>query len=189
MKRIAFAAIVAAIVVPLAVSCGKKKDLGAQLEEVCRYIPDHGLAKGAEKYLTESYYNAYSEAFDAPTGAFGYIDGNEWLYYLVSGNGDAGAPVFKIEDMDRTEPERIDASVSIVGDSEKHRAVFLLENGRWRLDDWDNSKALCREYVKTMRASYADGSIEKSLLADPETAPNAEQFRQELEAFYAKYGK
>ena len=189
MKRITLAAIVAALIVPLAVSCGKKKDLNAELEAVCKYIPDHGLKDGAAKYLTESYLNAYSEAFDAPTGAYGYIDGNEWLYYLVSGNGDAGAPVFKIENMDRTEPDRIDAIVSIAGDSEQHSAVFLLQDGKWRLDDWDNSKSLCREYVKTMRASYADGSIEQSLLADPETAPNAEQFRRELEAFYAKYGK
>ena len=70
------------------------------LEALCKFIPDHGLKVEARKYLTEDYFNAYSEAFEAPTGSYGEIGEGEWLFYFVSGNGD-GQPVFAVKDFQR----------------------------------------------------------------------------------------
>ena len=183
MKRLTTLALIATI----ALTACNSSDSRQTFESLCKYIPDHGLADDAQVHLTESYYNAYAEAFDAPTGAYGSIGDEEWLYYFVSGNGD-GEPVFKVISME-PDGDKMNVSIEIQGEPEIHEAVFVKEGGEWKLDDWDGTKALCQEYVKMMRSSYAAGTIEQSLAEDPDTAPYLDDFRKELNAFYDKYGK
>lgn len=170
----------------LTASCGPKVDRH-YLEALCKFIPDHGLKVDARKYLTEDYFNAYSEAFEAPTGDYGTIGDNEWLFYFVSGNGD-GQPSFAVKDFKR-DGGRIEADVEILGDPDLHKAIFVKEGGQWKVADWDGTKSQCVEYIKDMRRKYADGTIEREMQQDSTLTPYLDDFKKELESFYSIYGK
>ena len=185
MKRLTFISIAAVMLVVTGCSSAPDKHY---LEALCKFIPDHGLKVEARQYLTESYFNAYAEAFDAPTGSYGEIGDNEVLFYFVSGNGD-GMPVFKVDKVKRDGKGRLRAAVTIEGDPDPHTAIFVKDGDQWKVDDWDDTKAQCLEYIKTMRGQYADGTIEKRLQNDPDMAPYLDDFKQELKSFYDIYGE
>lgn len=182
MKRL-FAAIAAILMFS---ACSPKVDKH-YLEALCKFIPDHGMRVEAKQYLTEDYFNAYSEAFEAPTGSYGEIGEGEWLFYFVSGNG-GGQPVFAVKDFQR-DGGRIEADVEIVGDPDPHKAIFVKEGGQWKVADWDSTKTQCVEYIKDMRQKYADGTIERQMQQDSTLAPYLDDFKKELESFYSIYGK
>ena len=179
--------IIMALVATLALTACNTTDNKKTFEALCKYIPDHGLAADAKEHLTGEYYNAYAEAFDAPTGAYGYIGDDEWLYYFVSGNGDS-KPVFKVTSME-PDGDNMNVAIEIEGSPEMHEAIFVKDGRNWKLDDWDGTKALCLEYIKMMRQNYADGTIEQMIAEDPEMAMYLDDFREKLQAFYDKYGK
>lgn len=185
MKRLTFISIAAVILMATACSPAPDKHY---LEKLCNFIPDHGLKVEARKYLTESYFNAYAEAYEAPTGAYGEIGDNEWLFYFVSGNGD-GIPVFKVNDVKRGNKDTLIATVEIIGDPDPHQAVFVKDGDQWKIDDWDGTKAQCVNYIKTMREQYAAGTIEQRLQSDPDMAPYLDDFKKELNSFYEIYGE
>ena len=60
--------LIAALALPYLIAlggCGSKEHKNI-VEAMCEYVPDHGLRDDAEWHLTPSYFNAYSEAWDAP---------------------------------------------------------------------------------------------------------------------------
>jgi hypothetical protein len=184
MKRITFITIAALMMVLTGCKSAPDKHY---LEALCKFIPDHGLKVEARQYLTEDYFNAYSEAFEAPTGSYGEIGEGEWLFYFVSGNG-GGQPVFEVKDFQR-DGDRIEADVEIVGDPDPHKAVFVKDGGQWKVADWDSTKTQCVEYIRDMRQKYADGTIERQMQQDSTLAPYLDDFKKELESFYSIYGK
>lgn len=128
-----------------------------QIENLCRFIPDHGLSDRAEYYLTPSYYDLYKRCFDLPKNPDDLGDG-EFLYYFVSGNG-GGTPVFAMEDITFIDNENAEARISVaedfseygggIGESRTGILKLVLQDGFWKIDDWDGTRTLCEEYLKS----------------------------------------
>jgi peptide deformylase len=128
-----------------------------QIENLCRFIPDHGLSDRAEYYLTPSYYDLYKRCFDLPKDPDDLGDG-EFLYYFVSGNG-GGTPVFAMEDITFIDNENAEARISVaedfseygggIGESRTGILKLVLQDGFWKIDDWDGTRTLCEEYLKS----------------------------------------
>ncbi len=128
-----------------------------QIENLCRFIPDHGLIDRAEYYLTPSYYDLYKRCFDLPKDPDDLGDG-EFLYYFVSGNG-GGTPVFAMEDITFIDNENAEARISVaedfseygggIGESRTGILKLVLQDGFWKIDDWDGTRTLCEEYLKS----------------------------------------
>ena len=126
-----------------------------QIENLCRFIPDHGLSDRAEYYLTPSYFDLYKRCFDLPKDPDDLGDG-EFLYYFVSGNG-GGTPVFAMEDITFIDNENAEARISVAEDFSEYGGIgesrtgilkLVLQDGFWKIDDWDGTRALCEEYLK-----------------------------------------
>ena len=173
-------------------------DTSAALEgaalELCRYIPDHGMAKGSEKHMTKDFYEAVAQAFDAPGGVYGEIGEGEWLLYLVSGNGDS-EPRFEVISAEMSSPKTALATIGITdaldpdGEVRIHEMILALEDGKWKIDDFDSIKQRCRWYVARLRERYSSGEILRSLQEDEFTRDYVEEFTRELDEFYRKWGK
>ena len=128
-----------------------------QIENLCRFIPDHGLSDRAEYYLTPSYYDLYKRCFDLPKDPDDLGDG-EFLYYFVSGNG-GGTPVFAMEDITFIDNENAEARISVaedfseygggIGESRTSILKLVLQDGFWKIDDWDGTRTLCEEYLRS----------------------------------------
>lgn len=128
-----------------------------QIENLCRFIPDHGLSDRAEYYLTPSYYDLYKRCFDLPKDPDDLGDG-EFLYYFVSGNG-GGTPVFAMEDITFIDNENAEARISVaedfseygggIGESRTGILKLVLQDGFWKIDDWDGTRTLCEEYLRS----------------------------------------
>lgn len=190
--------LLAAISITGFVSCSSDSNLEKEVLELCKYIPDHGLREGADKYLTEDYFRAYSEAIDAPTG--GLIGDEEFLYYFVGGQD--GDPIFSFKGITKTE-DNILAEVYVQPgyngvpmegtEQSLHvlKIVTVEENGspRYLLDDFDSTKQQCIDFVKAVRSSYKSGEFEKNLIEYGADADEIDSFRKELEDFYTKYGE
>lgn len=179
------------------------QDLKSEIAEralfLCKYIPDHGIGENAEKFMTEDYYRAYSEAFDAPKYTLGIGD-EEFLYYFVSGNGEA-VPKFSVKnpDVDVDIVDDIHANVRIIveqdyGDpslSSLKKSELLLEkvDGEWVIADFDDTKRKCNEYVKEMRRMYNSDEALENLQEEGADQERIDKYNLELEDFYKKYGK
>ena len=128
-----------------------------QIENLCRFIPDHGLSDRAEYYLTPSYYDLYKRCFDLPKDPDDLGDG-EFLYYFVSGNG-GGTPVFAMEDITFIDNENAEARINVaedfseygggIGESRTGILKLVLQDGFWKIDDWDGTRTLCEEYLRS----------------------------------------
>ncbi|MBQ9711165.1 MAG: hypothetical protein IJV54_02635 [Bacteroidales bacterium] len=162
--------------------------------ELCRYIPDHGMAKGAERHMTKDFYEAVAQAFDAPEGVYGEIGEGEWLLYLVSGNGDS-EPRFEVISAEMSSPKTATATIGVTdsfdpdGEVGIHEMILALEDGKWKIDDFDSIKQRCRWYVARLRERYSSGEILRSLQSSEYTRDYVEEFTRELEEFYRKWGK
>ena len=177
------------------------KDATAELSSVvldlCNYIPDHGISEDAEQYMTKEYFRAVDEAFAAPDGAYGEIGESEWLYYFVTGQ--EGFPVFKVDKVTLTDEGHALADIQVgmkfeeddtAGDYFQNRSVKMVKSGgKWLLDDYEDTKQECRDYVKGLRGKYESGEILKYLQSDEYLKEYIPEFKKSLEAFYKKYGK
>ena len=178
-------------------SCSSDSTLEGEILELCKYIPDHGLKDGADRYLTEDYYRAYAEAFDAPTG--GFIGDEEFLYYFV--NGQEGYPIFSFKKIRKSDngffaevyvQPGLDGS-PLEGTGKTLHVLKLVpakESGnlRYLLDDFDSTKQQCLDYVKSVRSAYKSGEFEKELAENGATAEEIDSFRKDLLDFYSRYG-
>ena len=177
------------------------KDATAELSSValdlCNYIPDHGISEDAEQYMTKEYFRAVDEAFAAPDGAYGEIGESEWLYYFVTGQ--EGFPVFKVEKVTLTGDGHALADIQVgmkfeeddsAGDYFQNRCIKMEKSGdKWLLDDYEDTKQECRDYVKGLREKYESGEIIEYLQGDEYTKKFIPEFKKSLETFYKKYGK
>ena len=195
MKRIL---IFACLLLPFFACNQSKEDLSGRVLELCEYIPDHALNPEAQAFMTPEFYGALAEAFDAPVDDYGGIGDNEWLWYFVTGNDSDGPKygvksVSKIDDYNAkaviTVRETWDGQVSPEVDAAEYEVLLKRVDGKWLLDDFDDKKEACIEYVKDMRAKYASGEIVKYLEADESLSEYVTDFQERVEAFYQKYGK
>ena len=97
----------------LAVACFQpKENLSEVALGLCKYIPDHGPVDGSEAYLTPEFYDAYVAAFDAPVADYGEIGENEWLFYFVTGNGEA-EPAYTVQSVKKVDKTTATAHISV----------------------------------------------------------------------------
>ena len=153
MRNIRTALSVAAIaaIMSTAVSCGDRteKELKATVLEMCKYIPDHGLREDAEGNLTKSYYEAYSGAINSIPEDSGMIGDEEFLYYFVSGQD--GAPEFTVKPVEQKGDSLI-AKITLQ-DNSAHVVRFVKDGERYLLDDFDDTKQQCLDYIKANTTS------------------------------------
>ena len=195
--------ILAAISFFLASSCVSQKHESI-VKAMCEYIPDGSLRDDAEFHMTPSYFRACSEAIDAPSNGFeGPVD-EEFLYYFVQGN-DPSELRFNVRSL-KTKGDSIIAKVTIehvydgveldyVDENDKVvHTVRLVKNsdseiGNYLLDNFDNTKQECLDYIKKMRSQYQTGEIERYFRSEGATSRDINNFRRSVQAFYAKYGR
>jgi len=148
------------LLLPLLACNPSKENLMERTLELCQYIPDHELKPEAKDYMTAEFYQALSDAFNAPVEDTGAIGDEEWLYYFVTGN--AGTePCYEVKSVSQVSKEEA-AAVIIVrqafdgeilpNEDPAEYAVSLKKvDGKWLLDDFDGKKAQCREYVEELK--------------------------------------
>lgn len=170
----------------------------SEVLSLCAYIPDHGITNDAKQYLTNSYFRAYTEAADAPTNPL-YIGDNEFLYYFVSGQD--GEPIFSVKSIEDNgdyatvkvylqegyngvpwSDEKTLHTLKLVRDTENNYT-------RYRIDDWDDTKQQCLDYIRKVRSEYKSGSIERSILREGGSSSDVNEFRKAVSVFYKKYGE
>ena len=152
------AAAIAALMFTLT-SCGNrsKKALETIVLDMCKYIPDHGLREDAKDNLTASYYDAYSGALDAIPYSDGMIGDEEFLYYFVSGQD--GEPVFTVNSVEK-KGDNLLAKITIQ-DNSAHTVKLVKDGGRYLLDDFDDTKQQCLDYIKS-HGKYSGDWAEKT---------------------------
>ena len=175
-----------------------KENLTETVLDLCQYIPDHGLIEGAEEYMTPDFFNAYSCAFEAPVADYGEIGENDWLYYFVTGNGEA-MPAYSVKSVNQTGKETAKAVIAVQQvwgdgiDPDEEVAEYELDlkkiDGKWLLDDFDGKKQECLDYVKDLRERYKTGEIVEYLESQDYTREYVPEFLERLQAFYQKYGE
>ena len=139
--------------------CGNpsKKALDKKVLDMCKYIPDHGLREDAKDNLTASYFDAYSGALDAIPYNDGMIGDEDFLYYFVSGQD--GEPVFTVNSVER-KGDSLLANITIQ-DNSAHTVKLVKEGGRYLLDDFDDTKQQCLDYIRS-HGKYSGDWAEKT---------------------------
>lgn len=159
LTRIILAAAVVAAVSFTASSCGSRadKELKAVVLDMCKYIPDHGLREDAGNNLTQSYFKAYSDALNSVPDNSGMIGDEEFLYYFVSGQD--GEPEFKVKSVEQKGDSLI-AKITLQ-DNTPHVVRLVKEGKRYLLDDFDDTKQQCLDFIKSHR-DYSGEWAEKT---------------------------
>ncbi len=145
--RIILSAVTLATILFAGTSCGggSDKELKAIVLDMCKYIPDHGLRDDAEENLTKSYFDAYSGALNSIPENDGMIGDEEFLYYFVSGQD--GEPEFKVRSVEQKGDSLI-AKITLQ-DNTPHVVKLVKEGGRYLLDDFDDTKQQCLDFIKS----------------------------------------
>ena len=181
------------------ISCGQSKvDLFERTLELCRFIPDHVLKPEAKDAMTPEFFQALSEAYDAPVADYMEIGDNEWLWYFVTGN-DGSEPVYGVKSVSKTAKNKAQALITVrqkaddreEPDAEAKEYEVLLKriDGKWLLDDFDGKKAECHSYVRQVREKYASGEYVKYLESAEDLKEYVPDFQARVKAFYEKYGE
>ena len=145
--RTILSAVTLATILFAGTSCGggSDKELKAIVLDMCKYIPDHGLRDDAEENLTESYFDAYSGALNSIPENDGMIGDEEFLYYFVSGQD--GEPEFRVKSVEQKGDSLI-AKITLQ-DNTTHIVKLIKEGGRYLLDDFDDTKLQCLDFIKS----------------------------------------
>ena len=194
MKRFLF---LACLLFPL-VSCAHKKDLAQTALELCRYIPDHGLDPEAAAHMTPDFYLALEEAFQAPVVDYGGIGDDEWLYYFVTGNG-GSTPSYSVKSVSQTSEDAATAVINVkdiweegtepVGEGADYEISLVRIGKEWLLDDFDNKKAECIDYVKALRAKYNSGELVNYMQSEDYLREYIPDFQRRITEFLNKFGE
>ena len=190
--------IIIGLLLPLFSWAQPKQDLSERVLELCQYIPDHGLKPEAKDYLTPEFFRVLSEAFDAPVVDYGGIGDNEWLWYFVTGN-DAATPEFTVKSISLVDETHAVATIAVQKRSDITQELFdevaeypvemVRVDGQWLLDDFDNKKAECVDYVRKMRDKYKSGELLKYMESDYYLRKYIPDFKRRVDAFYKEYGE
>ena len=164
--RIILAAAVMAVISFSASSCGSRtdKELKAVVLDMCKYIPDHGLRDDAGENLTQSYFKAYSGALNSIPENDGMIGDEEFLYYFVSGQD--GEPEFKVKSV-KQKGDSLIAKITLQ-DNTLHTVKLVRDGGRYLLDDFDDTKQQCLDFIKSHRdysGEWAEKTAERIVAA------------------------
>ena len=197
MKRI----LICLCVLLAAVSCsGQEKELKERALELCQYIPDHVLKPEAKDFMTSEFFKTLSEAWDAPDVDFDGPGYSEWLLYFVTGNG-GGEPLYAVKSVTLKSKDEAQAVITVrikydengyVEPEEKARdygIVMKLVDDKWLLDDFDNKKAECIDYIKKQRAKCESGELLEELESDEFYRTFVPEFKKRVENYYKKYGR
>ena len=184
--------------------CGCVSNNAAQKEELiltaCDYIPNGGLDKDAKRHLTRSYYRAYQEATDVGNLDFSSeIGDNEFLSYFVGGQD--GEPIFSVGET--TEMGKNTYAEIIIqigsngtpweGSHKSYHVIKLVRKGlfkqRYLVDNWDDTKQRCVDYIKRKREECKSGELQASILEyNPEMVTAFEaNYRQYLKKWGKEY--
>ena len=183
-------------------SCsGNTKRYEPMVLSMCKYIPDDGMSN-TEDCLTDIYYNVCAQAFDAPCYSAGYIGEEDFLHYFVSAQD--GEPIFTVKSI-RQKKDSLIAEIylqhgyhGVPFEFEEKRVctMRLVKDYRYEgddkhylLDDWDNTKQKCIDYIILRREQYASGKFEKEIREDGGSSWDVRRFQQRVNQFYRKYGK
>jgi hypothetical protein len=184
-----------------AVSCGRQeKKLQERALELCQYIPDHVLKPEAKDYMTPDFFNTLTEAWDVPDVDFDGPGYSEWLCYFVTGNG-GGEPLYAVKSVTLKSKDEAEAVITVrirfeengyVDPEDKAREygiVMKLVDDKWLLDDFDNKKAECIDYIKEMRAKCESGELIEELESYEPYRIYVPEFKKRVEKYYKKYGR
>ena len=195
MKRLF---ILVSLLLPLVFCCSKKVDLNQTALELCQYIPDHELKPEAKEFMTPEFYATLEEAFNAPVVDYGEIGDNEWLNYFVTGNG-GSTPSFSVKSVTQTSKNTATAVINVkdiweegtepVGEGADYEISLVRVNRKWLLDDFDNKKAECIDYVELMRNKYKSGELLEWMITEDNLTEYIPDFKQRVADFYQKYGE
>ena len=183
---------------PFLSCCQPKSFLTDRTLELCQYIPDHVLKPEAKDAITPDFFQALSEAYDAPVADYMEIGDNEWLWYFVTGN-DGSEPVYGVKSVSKTAKYKAQALITVRqkaddreepdAEAKEYEVQLKFVDGQWLLDDFDDKKAACRAYVREVREKYASGAYVKYLESSEDLKEFVPDFLSRVEAFYVKYGK
>lgn len=147
--------------------------INQKVKELIRYIPDHKLMAGSEKYITPEYYSLLKKAFELPPQETDGIDeASEFLYYFIEGNGDCTASmadgVYDVEN-DKFDADKFFANhqfanfkTTIDGDkavaefdyihgnpdeTDHHKITLKKVGENWLIDDWNDNKKDVKNYI------------------------------------------
>lgn len=175
-----------------------QKDLTKTALELCKYIPDHGLNPDAMACMTSDFYKALEEAWAAPVVDYGEIGDNEWLFYFVTGN-EAATPIYGIESISTIGEDHAVATISVMqrsdvtgeffGDIDEYEIKMVRVAGQWLLDDFDDKKSECIDYVLRMRDKYKSGELIEYMESEDYLQEYIPDFKKRVASFYKKYGK
>jgi len=195
MKRII---VILCLLIPFVICCKPKTDLTDRTLELCQHIPDHVLRPEAKEAMTSEFFQALSEAFEAPVPDYGEIGDNEWLWYFVTGNG-GSEPVYSVKSVSRMGKDTARAIITVrqkwedgtcaEEDAKEYEVSLQCIDGQWFLDDFDGKKAACRAYVRQVREKYASGEYVKYLESAEDLKEYVPDFQARVKAFYEKYGE
>ena len=195
MKRII---VILCLLIPFVICCKPKTDLTDMTLELCQHIPDHVLRPGAKEAMTSEFFQALSEAFEAPVPDYGEIGDNEWLWYFVAGNG-GSEPVYSVKSVSQTDKDSARAIITVrqkwedgsfaEEDAKEYEVLLKRVDGQWLLDDFDGKKAACQAYVRQVREKYASGEYVKYLESAEDLKEYVPDFQERVKDFYEKYGE
>ena len=183
---------------PFLSCCQPKTFLTDRTLELCQYIPDHVLRPEAKEAMTSEFFQALSEAFEAPVPDYREIGDNEWLLYFVTGNG-GSEPVYSVKSVSQTDKDSARAIITVrqkwedgsfaEEDAKEYEVLLKRVDGQWLLDDFDGKKAACQAYVRQVREKYASGEYVKYLESAEDLKEYVPDFQERVKDFYAKYGE
>ena len=161
------------------------------------YVPDHQFDPSIKPAFSERYFNLLEEAWAVPVDEIMGIGENEWLYYFMTGNGGD-------EYLDHTKTIR---DVVVIDDYNawvqmdylelEHDIVMHFENGDWVISNFDGTEDECSRYIQNQRQQlrnidwqkYYEKTIEdnKAYIPEEEIVALLDEFKAEVDAYFAKY--
>lgn len=129
-----------------------------------RCVPDHHNWGPTESF-TEEYYSLLVEAWDVPNDdPCGDIGSGEFLSYFMSGNGDVYDRI-EIKSI-KSDGNRATVNFDCVwnyGPEESHELYLVYESNQWIIEDFDDTKDLMLEYIRTSRDYFRSDRWPRSL--------------------------
>jgi hypothetical protein len=136
--------------------------INQKVQELVKYIPDHGIIKDSEKFITPEFYAMLKKAFDLPAqDTEGIDESREFLFYFIEGNGDCAAYSDDAEQAYKNHSfanfkTTIDGDVATsefdyvhgaADQSDHHKIVLKKVDGNWLIDNWDDSQNKVKNYL------------------------------------------
>lgn len=149
-----------------------------RVAQLIEFLPDHEIIPGSESAFAPEYFELLQQAWAVPSDGIGEIGSDEWLYYLVSGNGGRDPNrTISIENI-IAQGDGAEATFTITnfGVSIRHTLCLMKLNGTWVISDFDGTKIRLKEYIDR-QSQYFQSDQWQDYLA-PILAPDDEYSQQ-----------